>query len=68
MVSEFSFSKEEDEDDEECIRNHVYLYFVLRVILHTIFLQTVTFGCVLHLDVIRSQIELKLKDFPYVWQ
>ena len=40
------------------------------MIFSSIFLHAVTFSHVLHLDVVRSQIELKLKvksEIPYVW-
>ena len=52
-------------EEVEVEENHVYLYFVPHVFLHA-----VTFRHVLHLDVISSQIELKLKvktKLPYVW-
>ena len=56
------FSKEEDEEeDEESVKIMFYLYFVPCVIISYNFLHAVTFWHVLHLDVIRSQIELKLK-------
>ena len=41
--------------------NCVYLYFTPPVIFSSIFLHAVTFSHVLHLDVLRRQIELKLK-------
>ena len=43
--------------------NCVYLYFTPPVIVSSIFLQAcaVTFSHVLHLDVLRRQIELKMK-------
>ena len=41
--------------------NCVYLYFTPPVIVSSIFLHAVTFSHVLHLDVLRRQIELKLK-------
>ena len=61
----FAFSKEEEEDEEQqhgqsvkivftCI-SHLLRYF------RPIFLHAVTFSHVLHLDVLRRQIELKLK-------
>ena len=53
-VSEFCFS------DEEHGKSEIITYF------HPFFWHAVTFSHVLHLDVIRSLIELKLK-FPYVW-
>ena len=53
----FAFSKEEDEEEE----NHVYLYFGPHMIFSSIFLHAVTFSHVLHLDVLKSQIGLKLK-------
>ena len=64
----FAFSKEEEEEEEEELRrtwticeNCVYLYFTPPVIFSSIFLHAVTFSHVLHLDVLRRQIELKLK-------
>ena len=78
----FAFSKEEEEEEEEededeehgqsvtICENCVYLYFTPPVIFSSIFLHAVTFSHVLHLDVLRRQIELKLKaklKFPYVW-
>ena len=41
--------------------NCVYLYLTPPVIFSSIFLHAVTFSHVLHLDVLRRQIELKLK-------
>ena len=65
----FAFSKEEEEEEEEdedertwtICENCVYLYFTPPVIFSSIFLHAVTFSHVLHLDVLRRQIELKLK-------
>ena len=63
----FAFSKEEEEEDEEEERtwticeNYVYLYFTPPVIFSSNFLLVVTFSHVLDLDVLRRQIELKLK-------
>ena len=62
----FAFSKEE-EDEEEKEEEHgqsvhyVCLYFIPPVIFSSNFLLVVTFSHVLHLDVLRRQIELKLK-------
>ena len=39
----------------------IYLYFRPHMILSSIFLHAVTFSHVLHLDVLKSQIGLKLK-------
>ena len=65
MVSEIRFSKEEEEEDEEehgqSVKFVFYLYFTPPVIFSSIFLHAVTFSHVLHLDVLRRQIELKLK-------
>ena len=57
MVSEFRFFKKEMKKME----NHVYLYFGPHMIFSSIILQVVTFSHVLHLDIVRSQIELKVK-------
>ena len=64
----FAFSKEEEEEDEEeeegtwtICENYVCLYFIPPVIFSSNFLLVVTFSHVLHLDVLRRQIELKLK-------
>ena len=59
----FMFSKEdeEEEEDEESVKIMFYLYFVPCVIISYNFLHAVTFCHVLHLNVIRSQIKLKLK-------
>ena len=67
----FAFSKEEEEEEEEedeeeeehgqICENCVYLYFTPPVIFSSTFLHAVTFSHVLHLDVLRRQIELKLK-------
>ena len=43
------------------MENHVYLYFGPHMIFSSIFLHAVTFSHVLHLDVLRCQIGLKLK-------
>ena len=73
MVSEFCFFKKEEEDEEEewtICENYVCLYFIPPVIFLSNFLLVVTFSHVLHLDVLRRQIELKLNvqlKFPYVW-
>ena len=64
----FPFSKEEEEEGEdEEEEEHgqsvkiVCLYFIPPVIFSSNFLLVVTFSHVLHLDVLRRQIELKLK-------
>ena len=61
----FAFSKEEEDEEEEGEHgqsvNCVYLYFTPPGIFSSIFLHAVTFSHVLHLDVLRRQIELKLK-------
>ena len=57
MVSEICVFKRR----RRICRNHIYLYFVSCVIFSYNFLHAVTFLHVLHLDVLRSQIELKLK-------
>ena len=66
----FAFSKEEDEEEEEEEEEEhgqsvkivfSYLYFTPPVIFSSTFLHAVTFSHVLHLDVLRRQIELKLK-------
>ena len=54
----FTFSKRRRWQISE---KHVYLYFGPHTIFSSIFLHAVTFSHVLHLDVVRSQIELKLK-------
>ena len=43
------------------LKNHVYLYFGPHMIFSSIFLHAVTFSHVLHLDVLKGQIGLKLK-------
>ena len=60
MVSEFRFFKKRRRT-WTIYENHVYLYFEPHMIFSSIFLHAVTFSHVLHLDVIGSQIELKLK-------
>ena len=65
----FAFSKEEDEEEEEEEEEHgqsvkivfTCMYFTPPVIFSSTFLHAVTFSHVLHLDVLRRQIELKLK-------
>ena len=60
----FAFSKEEDEDEEE-EQHGQSVKIVFTCISHPCdisnFLHAVTFSHVLHLDVLRRQIELKLK-------
>ena len=57
----FAFSKEEDEEEHGQSVKTVCLYFIPPVIFSSNFLLVVTFSHVLHLDVLRRQIELKLK-------
>ena len=65
----FAFSKEDEEEEEEeeeeehgqSVKIVFTLYFTPPVIFSSIFLHAVTFSHVLHLDVLRRQIELKLK-------
>ena len=59
MVSEFRFFKKKMKK-KKMMENHVYLYFGPHIF-SSIFWHAVTFSHVLHLDVVRSQIELKLK-------
>ena len=71
MVSEIRFfkkkmkkkkkKKKKEEEGWTICENCVYLYFTPPVIFSSIFLHAVTFSHVLHLDVLRRQIELKLK-------
>ena len=67
MVSEIRFFKKKMKKKKKKRRtwticeNCVYLYFTPPVIFSSIFLHAVTFSHVLHLDVLRRQIELKLK-------
>ena len=58
-----TFSKEEEDEEEEHGQSVkiVCLYFIPPVIFSSSFLLVVTFSHVLHLDVLRRQIELKLK-------
>ena len=42
--------------------NHVYLYFIPHVIFSFSFLHTVTFLHVLHLEVLRGQIEIETES------
>ena len=51
--------EEEDEDDEE---SHIYLYFIPHVTFSSNFLHAVTFLDVLHLDVLRGQIEIETES------
>ena len=62
----FAFSKEEEEEDEEeehgqSVKIMFACIFIPPVIFSSNFLLVVTFSHVLHLDVLRRQIELKLK-------
>ena len=69
LLVRFAFSKEEEDEEEEeeeeeqwtICENCVYLYLTPPAIFSSIFLHAVTFSHVLHLDVLRRQIELKLK-------
>ena len=61
MVSEIRFFKRRRRRTWTICENYVYLYFTPPVIFSSIFLHAVTFSHVLHLDVLRRQIELKLK-------
>ena len=58
----FAFSKEEEGEEEDGQSVKIMLP-VFRTLydLFILFLQAVTFSGVLHLDIIRSQIELKMK-------
>ena len=59
----FMFSKEdEEEEDEESVKNHVNLYFVPGVTFSSTFLHAVTFLHVLHLDVLKRQIEIETES------
>ena len=44
------------------MKNHVYLYFIPRVIFSSHFLHAVTFLPVLHLDALRRQIETETES------
>ena len=61
MVSEIRFFRRRRRRRWTICENCVYLYFTSPVIFSSIFLHAVTFSHVLHLDVLRRQIELKLK-------
>ena len=49
--------EDEDEDDEEFVKIMFYLYFIPGVISSFSFLHTVSFLHVLHIDVLKRQIE-----------
>ena len=59
----FAFSKEEDEEEEE----HGQSVKMCLVVFHTcdIFMHAVTFSHVLHLDVLRRQIESEIVMYGY---
>ena len=61
MVSEFRFFKKKKKKKMANLRKSCYLYFGPHMIFSSIFLHAVTFSHVLHLDVLKSQIGLKLK-------
>ena len=68
MVSEICFfkkkmkkKKKKKKKKKTICENCVYLYFTPPMIFSSIFLHAVTFSHVLHLDVLRRQIELILK-------
>ena len=66
----FVFSKEEDEDeDEESVKS--FPVFRTWCDIFIVFLHAITFLHVLHLDVLRRQIEIETESkkliFPYVW-
>ena len=61
MVSEFRFFKRRRRRTWTICENYVYLYFIPPVIFSSIFLHAVTFSHVLHPDVLKGQIGLKLK-------
>ena len=52
---------EEDEEVRIC-EKHIYLYFIPNVTFSFNFLHAVTFLHVLHLDVLRGQIEIESKN------
>ena len=47
----------EDEDDDESVKTIFYLYFTPHVTFSSHFLHAITFLHVLHLDILKSQIE-----------
>ena len=53
--------KKKKKNMDKICENCVYLYFTPPVIFSSTFWHAVTFSHVLHLDVLRRQIELKLK-------
>ena len=60
----FTFSKEEEDEEQQhgqICENYAYPYFTPSGIFSPNFLLVVTFSHVLHVDVLRRQIELKLK-------
>ena len=69
MVSEFRFFKKKKKKKKKAanLRKSCLPVFWTSYDIFIHFLHAVIFSCVLHLDVVRSQIELKLK-FPYAEQ
>ena len=61
LLHEEAEEAEDDVEDEVC-ENHVYLYFIPHVIFSSHFLHAVTFLPVLHLDVLRRQIETETES------
>ena len=51
--------EDEEEEDEESVKIMFYLYFIPHVTFSSHFLHAVTFLHVLHLDILKRQIEIE---------
>ena len=52
----------EDEEDEESVKIIIYLYFIPHTTFSSNFLHAVTFLHILHIDVLRRQIEIETES------
>ena len=59
---ELCFFMKKQKQKKMKMKNHIYLYFIPHVIFSSHFLHAVTFLPVLHLDVLRRQIETETES------